>query len=196
MISKCRRGEWWRISLAVAVLAALGLTSACGDDVAAAGPVLGPQYDADGSAAGGDGVATTDGGVAGTDVVSTDSGGSETGGGDTGGGDTGGNDPDINAPVDVAPSDGGATDVDDGCLSADDCPDLGVPCELSVCQPDGTCAVVALDDNADCDDGSACTDQDVCKGGACPGSTTLLVNERSPPRNLPRRGIWVAFGDA
>ncbi len=74
----------------------------------------------------------------------------------------------------AACDDGSACTTDDRCAqgscvgSAKTCP-AGNPCQVTACQPDVGC-VLLPGPVAQCDDGSACTNDDLCAGGACTGT--------------------------
>ncbi len=61
----------------------------------------------------------------------------------------------------------------DICETADDCPDDGNPCTDATCV-DGDCGVE--NNTADCDDGDACTDPDVCSNGVCTAGTAVVCS--------------------
>ncbi len=51
-----------------------------------------------------------------------------------------------------------------------ECPASGDPCKVNTCdKAKGTCAVQMVAADTACDDGDACTANDVCQGGACSG---------------------------
>ncbi|UJR84862.1 hypothetical protein [Sandaracinus amylolyticus] len=52
-----------------------------------------------------------------------------------------------------------------------DCSAMDGPCVVGVCDPgDGTCGTMPRPDDTDCDDGDACTEDDVCTAGTCGGT--------------------------
>jgi len=63
--------------------------------------------------------------------------------------------------------------VDDSCTCStgtDDCAGLNGVCLAGVCNPTtGHCDVVPSDEGLPCDDGSTCTQNDVCQAGRCTG---------------------------
>lgn len=50
------------------------------------------------------------------------------------------------------------------------CPDTGNPCTASTCSEQGFCEETLLD-GIDCNDGNACTADDMCAGGSCAGTS-------------------------
>jgi hypothetical protein len=72
----------------------------------------------------------------------------------------------LNAPADVqGKSDGGS----DTCESDGDCPKSNLDCARYACAGDGHCRLFNLDPGTACDDGLHCTENDVCRDGACKG---------------------------
>lgn len=62
------------------------------------------------------------------------------------------------------------TTGDDPCAAVD-CSDLDDTCVVGVCNPDtGACEAQPADDGTTCDDGDACTADDVCNAGVCGGA--------------------------
>jgi hypothetical protein len=59
-------------------------------------------------------------------------------------------------------------------------PDLGGPCDEVYCEPTtGQCAVKDALDGTTCDDGNACTENDVCAAGACLGDIRTCTDDNA-----------------
>jgi len=75
----------------------------------------------------------------------------------------------------------GSTDAgaDSGSVTcATDCSELDGPCIEGVCT-NGTCATSPLTGGA-CDDGDACTDNDICDAGVCQPGTAKVCDDNNP----------------
>jgi subtilisin-like proprotein convertase family protein len=80
--------------------------------------------------------------------------------------------------------DGDACTVDEsaesGCVHEPKvCPEPAV-CEVATCEPEtGDCVPAAAPDEVACDDGDACTSDDVCRDGQCVGSNELNASDET-----------------
>lgn len=54
------------------------------------------------------------------------------------------------------------------------------PCQEAVCQPDGECALVPLEDGTGCDDEDVCTSADSCQAGECVGGPAMSCSDENP----------------
>src|SRR5262249_40752372 len=84
------------------------------------------------------------------------------------------------APDGTPCEDGSRCSLDDECMAGTcvagapaNCDD-GNPCTEDSCDPSGGCQHRALADGTGCDDGNACTATDLCRAGACIGSSPVV----------------------
>ncbi len=87
--------------------------------------------------------------------------------------------------------DGTACDDGNGCSDSDVCVagactgtkkicNDGQPCTVDSCDSALGCVFIAVPGVKPCDDGNACTNNDLCEGGFCSGKTQVLCSDSSP----------------
>ena len=108
-------------------------------------------------------------------------------------------DPGSGACIEVFLEDGATCDDGDACTAKDTCKEGSCeggdavkclepnPClRAGVCDTEtGACSGSTLNDDAACDDGNACTQSDMCSGGACVGTATVDCPSAGPCYEAP-----------